>query len=412
MLDIHPAALESLISDIAHSLTKLLINSCVLDANAVKQLADTDLPCLQSLSLGRGIVDRGMAKLMCGRWPNMTELVLHDSCLGGDALQPFSQAHWTQLHSLSLIHSGVDSAAMAYLVSARLPCLTSLSLSFNKLDRAAVEHLTNGHWTQLLSLDLVACNLGDETVNMLSHAPWPLLQQLQHNRLSHKAMSSLIQGSWPCLQQLDLSDTGVCMSAVSGLVSGPCPGLQELRVAQSTWDIFTWRATWGDWSLLHTLDLSHHNDLQFCYLTYGGMPRLQKLYLNCVRSRHAHSSLYNLSLGDWPQLNTLQLRGNHVGCTEHKGVVKGKWPLLQHLDLSDNMLHDTALNDLAGAGWPFLQSLDLSRNCFDAAALTAFCNSKHFCLLGGGQWPHLSAFDASNQRNRRDKKRKVICVCM
>ena len=332
----------------------------------------------------------------------MTELVLHDSCLGGDALQPFSQAHWTQLQSLSLIHSQVDSTAMADLVSAQLPCLTSLSLPFNKLDCAAVEHLTSGHWTQLLSLDLAACNLGDETVNMLSHASWPLLQQLQlqHNRLmiSREAMSSLIQRSWPCLQQLDLSDTGVCISAVSLLASGPCPGLQELRVARCTWDISTWQATWGNFSVLHTLDLSHHNDIPFYHLAHGKMPQLQKLYLNCVRSRHAHSSLYNLPLGDWPRLNTLQLRDNHIGCPEHKKVVQGKWPLLQHLDLSDNMLSDTALDDLAGAEWPLLQSLDLSRNCFRVADLTAFCNSKHLCLLGGGRWPHLSAFDASNQR--------------
>ena len=62
MLDIHPAALESLISNIASSLTKLIINSCVLDTNALKQLADADLPCLQSLTLGRGIDDRGYCR--------------------------------------------------------------------------------------------------------------------------------------------------------------------------------------------------------------------------------------------------------------------------------------------------------------------------------------------------------------
>ena len=247
-LDIRPAALDSVISNLGRSLTMLSIITHVFYASAVKKLADADLPCLRALYLGRGIDVRGMAELVCGRWPNMTDLVLHDSCLGGDALQPFSQAHWTQLQTLSLVRCQVNSAAMVHLASAQLPCLTSLSLSFNKLDCPAIEHLTGGHCTQLLRLDLAACNLGRETADMLSGASWPLLQQLQlqHNQLSYGAMSPLMQANWPCLQQLNLNDTGVCLNEGPHLVHGRRPRLRKLRASGCTSRIYLQGALLGN----------------------------------------------------------------------------------------------------------------------------------------------------------------------
>ena len=210
-------------------------------------------------------------------------------------------------------------------------------------------------------------------------------------------MPSWVKGLWPCLQHLDLSHNEISLDAAACIAQMEWPRLQVLRMAD-----------WVD---------PAQDGAQLKTLLQSKWPALQELHMSSRRPRHEISCLLlddrfyrnvsscfyrllplHMAAAEWPQLNMLQLSGIGFTAREVANLAKGTWPLLQQLDLSSNNLTDSALEHLVRTGWPLLQSLNVSRNLLTAAAFTAFCNSKHYCLLGGGQWPYLDNFDASNQR--------------
>ncbi len=76
-----------------------------------------------------------------------------------------------------------------------------------------------------------------------------------------------------------------------------------------------------------------------------------------------------LSLGNWPNLESLHLDRNSLSACDIEELVKGNWHKLQSLHLCNNHLDAAAMVHLANGSWPLLKRLSLARNHLDVKAL-------------------------------------------
>ena len=206
------------------------------------------------------------------------------------------------------------------------PHLRKLDLSGNLLVRSftakdgdsvavAISYLVQGDWPMLETLDLSFNRLSAQSMAHLKQGNWPFLKALLSRNcfLDAKGIEQLVAGRWCQLQTLDLkSNPKTDASVMSHLRDSDWPVLQRLRLGMGM------------------------EPAAICYLTVGDWSNLQDLELQ--KAHFSPGSSKSFSIAEWPQLARLQLYNCSLGIESFCWLVQADWPMLHQLGLTSTFL--------------------------------------------------------------------------
>jgi len=216
---------------------------------------------------------------------------------------------------------------------------------------------------------------------------------LSRTKLNVHGMSLLIQGDWPILTKLDLSCPARPSWAELQLQSllrqtgqqSPVSTLATTKLEDHAAQLLAGIA----WPKMFNVNLSYNLELgsgAAAWLIEAQWPALKSLDLDVTRV-----ALASLLIGDWPELEVLNLRDSFQTQPAWNPSVYAStsisWRNLTRLDLESHPLDPALVAHLNLECWPGLEMLRLARHPLASKAIERF--------VPGGSWPLLTDLDLS-----------------
>ena len=328
---------------------------------------------------------RSIHAILQADWPALRTLDLQDIALTDDAISLLVARPWPALSCLILTGTRLSATGCHRLLTGQWPLLRSLSLGWNRLDASFFKQMVEGsRLLHLTELHLPGIQLNKAAAIELVQYGAPLQTlSLEWNRLPASVMSVLSQAKW----RVEVLNISACeevdVEAIRCLARAEWPRLSTLNVAMIGGDAVGHALSvdvfcQANWPLLTVLDVSD-NPLSADAVAHlaKSMTLLRKINLtNCGLTVAACSALQHAA---WPLLETLVLQYNNIDVAGIQCLVGARFPLLRRLLLKDNDLNKSALQTLSMGDWPDLEELEVSHSS-DATGVTSLAHGR-WCKL-------------------------------
>ncbi len=290
-----------------------------------------------------------------------------------------------KLHLTDSPHLG---AALLHLIHAAPSFLASLSPDALKNLSATSRELRKQVQASVTSISGVR----QHHFHLLVKPQWRLIKvlDLSRTKLNVRGMSMLIQGDWPILTKLDLSCNKLGRAAIAKLAKADLPAVICLNLAQNKLDDHAAQLLAGiAWPKMVNVNLSSNYNLgpgAAAWLVQAHWPALKSLDLEGT-----HVALASLLIGNWPELEVLNLRDCYGAEPAWNPSVHAStsisWRNLTGLNLASHPLDPALVAHLNSECWPHLERLRLAYNTRSSKAIGNFVH--------GGSWPLLTDLDLS-----------------
>ena len=190
----------------------------------------------------------------------------------------------------------------------------SLTITIHSCDEEVMTQIAQSAWPDITYLQMRVSKLQCKSVRQLSRASWPKLEllNLSNSQLDDDAMSALIRGNWPLMRRLVLDSNPSLGPAAIALIPTAVnwASLSQLSLAKVKLDT----------SCSHSI-ATLHRSLQALNLAFTDMDA---------------AALSQLTALPWPQLQSLEVKGNRLTADGVASLVLAEMPNLRHLNLADN----------------------------------------------------------------------------
>jgi len=387
----------------------LYLSGNEINDKGLEILSRGNWPLLETLTLSKtNITEVGVETLVNqAKWLELKHLDLSENEVNDRGFEVLSQGNWTLLEVLNLKATNMTAVGVEVIVHrAKWPQLIHLNLSQNEIDDDAIEELAQANWPLLEKLDLSYTKITKRKyLSFVLNTKWPSLEEIRMDSVGEFARRALLQKNWPLLEELNLRYGEITQNEIE-LIVNRCswPRLMHLNLSYNNiLDGGIEVLSRGNWPKLQTLDLRKTNMTAVgvkMIINQANWPWLKSLSLS--ENEIGDEGVKVLAQGDWPGLENLNLRGiNMTAVGVITITVQGKWPKLKDFNLSDNEINDDAIKVFSQGHWRHLKVLNLSSTNVTAEAIQTFFSES--------RWPNLNVF---NDENLIDEERKTLAETM